>query len=386
MPSSSISPCNNGLLPTVAVTILALLTSAGLTLAGLGVPVAVAHLAFAVGVVPLIFAAMGHFVPVLTRTGDLSRSIRLVPNAAQAAGLLAVLAMEGLLPRWLLHLAAAADFLLAATMLSWIAGRVRSCLGSPHPGWRWYGAALGCLMLAMAVVPPLATMPGLYANLRAFHLHMNILGLVGLAALGTLPVLLPTALGKPDPEAAGWLRRRLWLVAGGAMTVAIGSAFLWPVAVAGAALVLVVTLSLAAQWWRRFGPATLLGDGVAASLLAAVVGLVMLVMAGVAHGAGVASARPAIAAWGAAFLLPLVTGALSQLLPVWRWPGPVTPARNLMRAKLAASGRWRGLLFLLAGLAIIAGQEPLAGGFAGAGLALFIIGLLQAVRVPASAR
>lgn len=386
MPSSSISPCNNGLLPTVAVTILALLTSAGLTLAGLGVPVAVAHLAFAVGVVPLIFAAMGHFVPVLTRTGDLSRSIRLVPNAAQAAGLLAVLAMEGLIPRWALHLAAAADFLLAAAMLSWIAGRVRNCLGQPHPGWRWYGAALGCLMLAMAVVPPLASMPAFYANLRAFHLHMNILGLVGLAALGTLPVLLPTALGKPDPEAAGWLRRRLWFVAGGAMTIAVGATFFWPIAVAGAASLLIITLSLAAQWWRRFGPALLFGDGVAVSLLAAVAGLVVLVMAGVVHGAGLIPARPAISAWGAGFLLPLVTGALSQLLPVWRWPGPVTPARTLMRARLAGSGRWRGLLFFLAGLAAVGGQEGVAGGLAGGGLVLFVVGLIQAVRVSASAR
>lgn len=386
MPSSSISPCNNGLLPTVAVTILALLAAAGLTLAGQGVPVAVAHLAFAVGVVPLILAAMGHFVPVLTRTGDLPRSIRSLPAAAQLAGLLAVLAMEGLVPRWLLHLAATADFLLAAAMLSWIAGRVRSCLGSPHPGWRWYGAALGCLMLAMAVVPPLASMPAFYANLRAFHLHMNVLGLVGLAALGTLPVLLPTALGKPDPEAAGWLRRRLWFVAGGAMTVAIGATFFWPVAVAGAASLLIITLSLAAQWWRRFGPALLLGDGVAASLLAAVAGLVVLIMAGVVHGAGLIPARPAIAAWGAGFLLPLITGALSQLLPVWRWPGPVTPARTLMRDRLAASGRWRGLFFFLAGIAVAAGQEAVAGGLTAAALVLFVIGLIQAVRVPASAR
>lgn len=371
---------------TVAVTILSLLASAGLTLAGQGVPVAVAHLAFAVGIVPLIFAAMSHFVPVLTRTGDLPRPLRLLPTAAQIAGLIAVAAMAGLVPRWFLHLAAAADFLLAAAMLSWIASRVRNCLGSPHPGWRWYGAALGSLMLAMAVVPPLATMPGLYANLRAFHLHMNVLGLVGLAALGTLPVLMPTALGKPDPEAAGWLRRRLWLVAGGAMVVAIGSAFLWPVAVGGAALVLVVALSLAAQWWRRFGTAALIGDGVAVSLLAAVAGLVLLVTAGVAHGAGVVPARPSIAAWGAAFLLPLVTGALSQLLPVWRWPGPVIPARALMRARLAASGRWRGLCFLLAGVAILGDQGAIGGAFAGAGLGLFVVGLLQAVRVPASAR
>jgi len=106
------------LLPTVAATVLALAASVVLTLAGWGAPVAVAHLAFAVGIVPLIVAAMSHFVPVLTRTGEPSRPIRLLPAVAQGAGLLAVASMAGLVPRSGLHLAATADFLVAATMLT----------------------------------------------------------------------------------------------------------------------------------------------------------------------------------------------------------------------------------------------------------------------------
>jgi hypothetical protein len=58
------------LIPTASLTLLSLLVSTALTLSGVGSPVAVAHLAFAVGIVPLIFAAISHFVPVLTRTGD----------------------------------------------------------------------------------------------------------------------------------------------------------------------------------------------------------------------------------------------------------------------------------------------------------------------------
>lgn len=58
------------MLKTVAITLISLLASIVLTLAGQGAPVALAHLAFAVGVLPLIFAAMIHFVPVLTRSGD----------------------------------------------------------------------------------------------------------------------------------------------------------------------------------------------------------------------------------------------------------------------------------------------------------------------------
>ena len=63
------------MLHTASLTLLALLGSAVLALSGVGSPLAVAHLAFAVGIVPLIFAAMSHFVPVLTRTGDPGRWI-----------------------------------------------------------------------------------------------------------------------------------------------------------------------------------------------------------------------------------------------------------------------------------------------------------------------
>lgn len=374
------------MLYVAGLTLCSLLAGAFLATAGIGLPVAVAHLAFAVGVVPLIFAAMSHFVPVLTRTGDPVPWIARLPWLAQAAGLLAVLAMQGLVPYWLLYGAATVDLVLAAVLLNWMAARARASLGSPHPGWRWYGAALGCLMLALLAILLTAIWPAYWYPLRLFHLHLNTIGLVGLAALGTLPVLMPTVLGKPDPEAAGWLHRRLWLVAGGALVVATGAAVVWPFAAPGAALVLVAALGLVGQWVRRFGIRPLLADGISASLLAAVVGLLLTLAAGVAHGAGLLPARPSLLAWGAGFLLPLVSGALSQLLPVWRWPGPVTPARRLMRDKLAASGGWRALLFLLTALALLADIQRLAGGMLLAALLLFGVNLLQAVRVRRSTR
>ena len=374
------------MLHTAGLTLLALLASAALALSGVGSPLAVAHLAFAVGIVPLIFAAMTHFVPVLTRTGDPGKTIRGLPGIAQLAGLLAVAAMQGLLPYWLLHPAAAVDLVLTAILLNWIAARARAALGSPHPGWRWYGAALGCLMLALLAALLMPALPSYWKPLRVFHLHLNTLGLVGLSALGTLPVLLPTALGKPDPEAAGWLQRRLWLVASGALLIATGAVIAWPFAAPGTALLVVAGLGLAGQWARRFGLWSLLRDGVAASLLAAVIGLLLTLVAGLLHGAGLLSTRPSLLAWGAGFLLPLVTGALSQLLPVWRWPGPTIPARNLMRQKLAASGGVRGFLFLAAALALLSGHERLGGAFVACGLALFIVALLQAVRMNRSTR
>ena len=372
------------MLLNASLTLLALLGSAILALSGVGSPLAVAHLAFAVGIVPLIFAAMSHFVPVLTRTGDPGPWIARLPLAAQLAGGLAVATMQGLIPYGLLHAAAAVDLLLAAILLNWIASRARATLGSPHPGWRWYGAALGCLMLALLAVPLMQLLPSYWKPLRLFHLHLNTLGLVGLAALGTLPVLLPTALGQPDPEAAGWLRRRLWLVAGGALVVATGTAVVWLFAVPGAALMLVAALGLVGQWARRFGFRALLADGVAVSLLCAVAGLLLTLAAGVAHGSGLIAGRPTLLAWGVGFLLPLVTGALSQLLPVWRWPGPAIPARRIMRQKLAATGFWRALMFLCAAVALLAGFDTFAASLLALGLLLFAGSLILAVRVSRS--
>ena len=374
------------MLVTASLTLLSLAFSAVLALSGVGSPLAVAHLAFAVGIVPLIFAAMSHFVPVLTRTGNPSPVIALVPRLAQLAGVVAVLAMQGIIPRWLVSLAAAVDLVLAGILLNWIVGRARATLGSPHPGWRWYGLALGCLMMALLAAIFIDIWPAYWKPLRLFHLHLNTIGLVGLAALGTLPVLMPTALGKPDPDAAGWLRRRLWLVASGALIVATGVAIVWEFAVPGAALVLVAALGLLGQWSRRFGIMVILKDGVSASLFVAMLGLLMTMVAGVAHGAGFAPGRPDLLAWGIAFLLPLVSGALSQLLPVWRWPGPVIPARLEMRKILAKNGQWRSGLWLSSAGAVLAGYDLLAGVLLAIGLLLFMFSLLQAVRLPRSTR
>ena len=374
------------MIQTASLTLLSLVCSAILALSGLGSPLAVAHLAFAVGTVPLIFAAMMHFVPVLTRTGEPGKSLAKLPSAVQATGLVAIAAMQGWLPYWLVYLAAAVDLVFAAILLQWIALRVRATLGDPHPGWRWYATALGCLMMALSAIVLIPVWPTYWHALRIFHLHLNTLGLIGLAALGTLPVLLPTALGLADPQASVWLRRRLWLVASGALMVATGAAISWPFAAPGTALILVASLGLLGQWGRRFGGWPLLRDGVSASLLAALVGLMITLAAGLLHGAGLIPTRPSLLAWASGFLMPLVSGALSQLLPVWRWPGPQTPERLLMRRKLASSGSVRAGLFLSSALAFLAELEVLGAGLVAFALLLFVIGLLQAVRVTRSTR
>ncbi|WP_284189719.1 hypothetical protein, partial [Zoogloea oryzae] len=66
----------------------------GLMVAG-APPAAVAHAAFALGAMPLIFAAMGHFVPVLTRSPGVEPAIHRLPLAMQAAGALVVAVLAG---------------------------------------------------------------------------------------------------------------------------------------------------------------------------------------------------------------------------------------------------------------------------------------------------
>jgi hypothetical protein len=65
-------------------------------------------------------------------------------------------------------------------------------------------AALSCLLLALAGRSWLGLLwpAGLCGLARLVHLHLNTLGFIGLTAIGTLHVLMPTVLGQPDPLVA----------------------------------------------------------------------------------------------------------------------------------------------------------------------------------------
>lgn len=368
------------MLTTVAFTLVSLLTAAFLFASGQGQVAAVAHVAFAIGIVPLIFAAMIHFVPVLTRTGEPSPWIRRLPALAQGVGVLIVLAMQGVLPYHTVYAGAVFDFFLTASLFLWLLQRAGKTLGRPHPGWRWYAGALSVFLCALLAVLAMPFWPGEWAAWRVLHLHLNTLGLLGLAAFGTLPVLLPTALGQADPQAAPWLLRKFWPMLAGVVLCGLGAAFYAPLAVLGSVVLLFVTLSLPQHWWRQFGAARL-QDGVALGLFAAVSGFALSLFAGNLHALLAWPARPAIAAWAALFLLPLVTAALSQLLPVWRWPGPKVPGRAAMRALLVQGAAWRAGGFLLGGMAFLLEFSALGVVFSCAALLSFIVQLLRALRV-----
>jgi hypothetical protein len=123
-------------------------------------------------------------------------------------------------------------------------------------------------------------------------------------------------------------------------------------AMLGAALYGVVVLRMLFAWYFRFGKGLLQWHGAAPSLAAATLGMLGMLVLGAAHGAGWLPARPAVAGFVIAFLLPLVSGAAGHLLPVWLRPGVQGPWHQALRARLCRWGGVRGLLLLLVGLAI----------------------------------
>jgi hypothetical protein len=333
--------------------VLAFAMAIGLAVAG-APPAAAAHAAFALGAMPLIFAAMGHFVPVLTRSGGAEARIHRLPLLMQVAGAAVVGVLAGVLPAPALHGAVTLGLGAAGVLLAWLLKRGRATLGKPHPGLAWYGAALACLILALLAMLVGLLWPAGYGAMRLAHLHLNTLGFIGLTAIGTLHVLMPTVLGQPDPLVAQRLRRQLpWALAGvGLSALAGGLPWLTPL---GVVLIGGVVAHTVAGWLRTYGWVRLSGDGAAVALLGAGIGLVVVIVAGGAHGLGWLAGRPAVAGFFALFLLPLVTGALAQLLPVWRFPGPATPARAVMRGRLVRFGALRTGLFLVGGGLLVGG-------------------------------
>jgi hypothetical protein len=349
-------------LPLLAIAaLLALVTAGILLITGQTAPQLAAHLALALGVMPLILAAMGYFVPVLTRSCGAGPAAWWPPLMAWGGGAAAIFSFAGDFSATGLTLAAAMAGLAALGLGGWTLNRVRHMLGPRHRGLDWYLAALGFLLLALLAVALMPLFPGQRNALRLFHLHANLLGFVGLTALGTLQVLLPTCLGKPDPDVGLRLRRDLKWAATGALLIATGVASRLPapggmggpgIAMLGTALYGLVILRMLRAWQSRFGKVLVQVHGAAPSLTTAAVGLLGLLMLGVVHGFGWLPARPAVAGFVIAFLLPLVSGAAAQLLPTWLRPGAQSAWHHDLRTRLCRWGGVRGLLLLLSGLVL----------------------------------
>ncbi len=314
---------------------------------------ALVHLPLALGVMPLIFAATGYFTPVLTRSGNLRPVERVPVFLAIAAGTLIVSALQWGPAHF--HLAALVGLVACSLQLALLTRRGKLTLGSPHPGLLWYKLALIALMLGLVAILLGRLLPDHWQALRRLHLHLNLLGFIGLTALGTLRVLIPTVGGYTDPKAAQWLSHAPWMSSAGVALIALGAA--WQP--------LITPIGLLALLWPI---GSLIGElasrrrqlinlhGAAPSLLGAIMGLLLALIAGGAHALALIPADGAIISFLYSFLLPLITGAASHLLPLWLGHNPQHAGTNTPERLPGRYALLRTLLFLVAGLAALAIQ------------------------------
>lgn len=320
-------------------------------------PAVTRHILFAVGVMPLILGAMLYFVPVLTRTAVARGAILGAPLTALALGIAVVLMLDR--QPQVLPFLAALGLAVVALELVWIRRRLNMTLGRAHPGSYWYVFALASLLLALTAILSQAYWPMHWPVLRLFHLHLNLFGFLGLTAIGTLRVLLPTALRRVDESAFTYLRSQLPFALAGSLAIAIGAALWLPLAYLGGLLWLVPALSLCRVVVQRAGECVA-ADNASTALAAAAVGWLLVLCAGFAHGGGILAADSLFGLFVFLFLLPLLTGATSYLLPIWRWPGRQTAAHSRMRTLLTRLTRMRVLAFWLSAVLVLYGMEAAA--------------------------
>ncbi len=307
---------------------------------------AAVHLVFAVGITPLILANMIWFTPVLTRTSAPTGIIVSAPFIALTSGLLLLFS---LLFSFHLHILAALLELVAILItIWWMRRRARQTLGTPHPGLLWYTLAL--IMFSGGVVAILAgsIWPEYWGQLRMVHLHLNILGFITTTALGTLRVLLPTTAGFQDPRAGAWLHQNWRWILPGTLLIAAGSAISSTLSLIGLAMWLSPLFQLLRYPLLVETRKMLLVNGAAPTMTAALAGLLMALLNGGAHGIGYISTDASLEIFIIAFLIPLVIGAMTHLLPIWvhsRNSKLQLPARR----RLGLFGGPRSLLLLVGG-------------------------------------
>lgn len=368
--------------PAALLAALVLLASgAALIILGPALQAVAVHTVVAMLLFPLILAAMTYFTPVLTRRPSARGLVRGLPWLALVAGTLAAYALAH--RPALLAAAALLGLVTVLAFAAWMLREARRALGGPHPGLYWYLAALGCLALGLVTALGAVVWQGHWPALRRLHLHLNLLGFVGLTAIGTLQVLIPTAGGCTDPEAGARLRLDLKYAVAGVLLIAVGSALPAVVALAwlGFALWLVPLGRLAAAVLRCRNKRGFL-RGAASPLSAALAGFGLALLSGGLHTARLIEPRASLLLFFVVFLFPLVSGALSYLLPLWWRPQAGAEVQARMRARLTGGSGWRALAFLATGVAILAGFDP-AVYLAVAVLGLFLLQVVAALTGPA---
>jgi nitrite reductase (NO-forming) len=314
----------------VAVIVLAYLAAGGVVLA-LGDRVAgggwlALHLVLLGAATNAIVVWSEHFAAALLRAPPASGRMATVRVVALNLGIVAVLAgvqtgRDGL--------AAAGAVLAGVVVLGHglaLANRISQALPGRLAGTVWFYVAAGAaLLVGMGIGLWLAGgVAGSYQALRLAHVHLNVLGWVGLAVIGTQFTLWPTVLRTHIVPGLAWaVRWSLPPLAGGLAVAAAGlAAQLRVMALAGLAAYaagLAVALVPFVRTARRRPPRTaaawMLGAGMAWLAAAVLADLGALAASPTVAGLEDRVARlvPVVVA---GFALQTLTGALTYLLPV----------------------------------------------------------------------
>ncbi|MGW4560838.1 multicopper oxidase domain-containing protein [Streptomyces sp. NPDC004561] len=230
----------------------------------------------------------------------------------------------------------------------------------------FYRAAAAALILGAVPGWLLATGhagPRHYAGLRLAHIHVMLLGWIGLPVLGTLFMLWPTVLGVRMAErTTKAARRALALTGGGLVTAAAALAAGWRwAAVTGVVMYAAgagVAVEVFVRTVRRRRPVS----AAAAWTLGAATGWLLASVvadAGILAARGPAEAPDGVSAlvpvWLAGFVAQVLIGALTYLLPIVLGTGP--GERAVLRAVLERGWTVR-LATLNTGVALLALPLP----------------------------
>jgi hypothetical protein len=114
------------------------------------------------------------------------------------------------------------------------------------------------------------------------------------------------------------------------------------------------------------------------SLGLAVFGLIAVLIAAGFHATGARPSGASMQVFFLVFLFPLVTGAVSYLLPVWLWPAHNTAVYEYTARRLAWGSGVRSLVFLAAGVVACLDMRG-AVYLAGVGILVFLLQIVWAL-------
>ncbi len=219
---------------------------------------------------------------------------------------------------------------------------------------RFYFIALaaGVVGVTLGTLLGTGTVNSDYGDIRQVHLHLNLVGLVGLTIVGTLPTLLPT-FAKHRAVSRREARVAWWLSAGALLAIVSGLyAPLWIVGV-GTLMVAAAAVIIVTGVVVRLGRTGFRGG---LPYLQVIAGVGWLVAWGIVDAYGLITDAPLgrFSYWTAAAVvvgvMQIIVGSVAYLLPVLVGP-PI--GANLSRME---SAPWIPLILAnLGGLALVAG-------------------------------